>query len=63
MRRFGPNNQPIRNISVEIPQELYRRLELEKGRTKVSIAKMCLAWLLPHLQQLPPSTPNPRIES
>lgn len=51
--RIGTDGTVLRPVQVEVPSELYSRLERLKARTGQSYNAIILDWILPKLSELP----------
>jgi len=61
--RHDSNGKVLRRVELELPNELYRRLEQHKASTGQPMHVILRDWVTPHLQQLPVHPPRRRIES
>lgn len=57
--RIGTDGTVLRPVQVEVPSELFNRLERLKARTGQSYNTIIMDWILPKLSQLPTAAEPP----
>lgn len=61
--RIGLGGRVLRRVNVDLSAEEFRRLEIEKERTGLSLGNLLLQYARPQLDRLPELPARRRIES